>query len=296
MSDSLDMVVTLGNQTQRRTMVVLFTIICGLVCVLTFVAMMVFQMGSNWQTQMRSSYTLELRALPDVPRTEQLKTALMLLDNSPDVAQATPLDDQKIAHLVEPWLGRDAELLHDLPLSQLVSIHLKTDDLTQHLHGLEALVSDIPGGSLEGYNQVTGEFDTAAQAARFLSVSGLALLMVVAVIVVWATTHASLVENRQVLDVLQLLGAEPPYMTALFRRHLMTTATMGAFYGVLLACAFLTVVGFLSWSHGLQGAVLLSQILPHTMQLMPILIVPFMMVFLTWLTSTAYLVRLSRSL
>ena len=192
------------------------------------------RLADRWADELARSATLRINAPPD-QRAAQTSAALQILRQTPGVARARALSREEQAALLAPWFGLDLPL-DDLPVPQLIEV-IEADpgyDAT----GLRLRLSgEVPGAVLDDHSRWRGPLVDAANSLRRLGLVSILLIAGATAAMITLAAHAALAANRQVIEVLRLVGAQDGYIAQAFVRRFtlraLIGATVGAAFGVL---------------------------------------------------------------
>ncbi len=176
---------------------------------------------------------------------QRVQTAVDLLRDTPGVVGVRPLDQRAMLKLLEPWLG-DTELLHDLPLPQLLDVRLSSPEAIDLDELAIRLSATVPGASIDDHRVWLSRLLAIGRVVADLA-GGIVLtvLIVMGVVVVYAT-RTSLAIHREVIALLRLVGAHDAYIARQFSRHAFLLTFYGSVGGVLVAIPILLIIGRLA--------------------------------------------------
>ena len=239
----------LGRDPSSRFLVWIigFMVILGTLALAS--AMLLADVGRGWRVELAGKLTVQI--MPEGEGDDaaasldlRVRMAERFLAGQPGIVRVETLSDDRIAMLLEPWLGpRSRE--DALPIPKLIDVELDPGgnvdipDLTRRLAEL------IPGSAIDDHGvwltrllTLTGAIETAA-----LSILGLILLAAIATVVF--TTRAGLAIHEKEIELLHLVGAEDHYIAHQFQAHALTLSLKGGIAGMIVAAVALTALGFI---------------------------------------------------
>lgn len=221
------------------------------------------RLADRWESELAGTATVRVSAPPG-QIAAQMAAALRALEQTPGVADARALSDEEQRALLAPWFGPDLPL-DALPLPRLIEFREVPPGLDAA--GLRLrLQAEAPGAVLDDHARWRAPLVAAAERLRLLSMISLGLMGVVVAVLVTLAAASSLASNRQVIEVLRLVGARDTYIARAFVRRFTIRAMLGAIAGTLAgmvaiallpsaqdAGGFLTGLGFrgLEWTYPL---------------------------------------------
>lgn len=189
-------------------------------------------LATRWSETLARSSTVRISAPPDQIEA-QTRAALQVLTTTPGIAQARPLADQEQLNLLRPWFGPDLPL-ETLPLPRLIEVVETADGYDAE--GLRLRLSaEAPGAVLDDHLRWRRPLMQAANRIRALGLLSLGLIAAATAAMITLAANASLAANRQVLEVLRLVGARDIYIVRAFVRRFMLRALGGASIGTGVA-------------------------------------------------------------
>lgn len=212
------------------------------------------RLADRWAAELARTATLRISA-PVGQMAGQVSAALNVLETTPGVAAARPLDANEQRALLEPWFGPDLPL-ESLPIPQLIEII--EDDEGFDPVGLRArLQAEVPGAVLDDHTRWREPLVQAASRIRTIGLFALGLIAATTAAMITLAAQSALTANGQVIRVLRLVGARDSYIARAFVRRFTLRTALGALIGTVLgllavallpsadpAGGFLTGLGF----------------------------------------------------
>ncbi|MFN4354204.1 cell division protein FtsX [Parvibaculum sp.] len=196
----------------------------------------------EWTSEISGSLTVELRPSRDMAAEDQIDAVMSVLAAAPGIVSATPLRREETAALLEPWLGQGL-VTDDLPLPSLIDIRIGSKsppDLSQLAIDIAAAA---PGASLDTHRQWRNELMRAALSATWLAFGVLAVVAGTTVAIVIFATRAGLSANREVVEVLHLIGARDRFIASEVQRHFLHLGFRGGLIGTAAGAITFLVLG-----------------------------------------------------
>ena len=140
--------------------------------------------------------------------------------------QASPLSKQESDELIEPWLGH-VDVLGALPIPGLISVQIDRD----HPPDLEALqkllTAKHPGATIDDHRQWQAQIRSVTGT---LALGGVAVIILVAaatVAIIVSATQSAMSSNREIVEVLNFVGAGEFFIASQFERHFLKLGDQG---------------------------------------------------------------------
>lgn len=213
----------------------------------TAAALLVGGAARHWQRSLTGAATVQILPPPEGASPEVLSqrvaAAVALLQNTPGVQRAQPLEDSAAADLLTPWLG-DIAMTGSLPLPRLIDVSFQPGLVDVDL--LRGKLMAVPGASLDDHVQWAAGLRAAARMGTLGSIGLLLIIGGGTVLTVVFATRSALIIQRDVIEVLHLIGARDGYIAAGLARQAVIRTLVGGGTGgglALLLLAGLTFAG-----------------------------------------------------
>lgn len=249
-------------------------------------------LAQRWRQGAAAAVTVQL---PDADPARQQR-ALAALGELPDLAEARPMDQQRIATLLRPWLGE----VPAMPLPPI--LELRFAPLPEDAEALAARIQEaVPGAQVETQGVWVARLVQLAERLRWLALGATLLVGLLAMAVVTVAIRAGLAARRNTILVLHELGATDAAIANRYARRGGLLALAGALGGLALALPLLLLLAVLA-------APLLGQspvpaeaapslaLLPGLLPWPPLLALPLAMAGLAWLAAQLTVRRWLRQL
>lgn len=248
-----DPVLPLARDASSRFLPWLIAFMVWLAAMALAAVMVLSAAGDQWRRSLTGSVTVQIvpTETTDAGTMEaRVNTALVLLRATPGVISANAVSADRIAALLEPWLGRNAlsESI-GLPIPRLidVSVEPETSNIAVDLGTLAAqLAETVPGASLDDHGQW---LDRLIALARAIEAIGFAILIVIslaAIATVVFATRTGLAIHHDVIELLHLIGARDDFVARQFQLNALWLGLKGGATGVVLAVGTLLILGSLA--------------------------------------------------
>jgi cell division transport system permease protein len=146
--------------------------------------------------------------------------------------------------LLEPWLG--SVNLEELPVPRLIRVTVDDQMPPDFVKLEQALKANLKGASLDTHRRWEAELTRMAHSLTVLSGLILALICVSAIAMVVYAARSVLDANREVVDVLHLVGAKDSFIARQIDKRFMVSGLSAGLIGVGLAIATFLVLGLSS--------------------------------------------------
>lgn len=260
---------------------VVMATMCFLACLALGAALLVDHAAAQWLKQASNAATVQIIEHGQQTAQEQLAPVLKILNRTPGIAQIRQVPQQDLIALLEPWLGK-GNITDDLPLPLMIEVDLDAaQSLNQRALMIE-LKAIAPGAQLDTHGAWRNTLERAATLLRLLSGFILVLMLSATGTVLIFATRAALTANREILDVLHLVGASDHFIARQFGAHLFYQSLWASGLGFLLAALIFYI-----------GADISPLPLPQNL-IFALMSVPFASIFFCWFITRHYVLRTLR--
>lgn len=281
-----------------KSLTVTMTVMCYLACLAIGALILIDRAVESWTSGLSREVTVQIRLTQNADIDKELAKAKALLETTVGVINVEVLERQAGAKLLEPWLGTGN--LDDLPIPRLIRVTIDETAPPDFAAMEKQLNKSVKGASLDTHRRWEAELTRMARALSTLSYAILALICISAVAMVIFATRTVLDANRQVVDVLHLVGAKDSYIAHQIDRRFLKTGFTAGLLGVVLGVITFFLLG-LSGTIGTGGVASASRDLLFSppeiavWSYASLLSVPIIATLICLVTSRWALIRMLRS-
>jgi len=211
-------------------------------------ALLMAQTATRWDHELTHGLTVQ------IPPTDGEETAA--LDKKVAAAEKTLRDTAGIAGVkvipadvtaasLEPWLGNAAEM-KDLPLPRVIEVQLADGDKVDTDALLAALDKVAPGVVVDNHDYWRSQIIRLIGGLETLASVTICLIGFSAMAAVIFATRSSVAIQRDVIEVLHLIGATDDYVAHEFQRQAFRFSLGGSVLGTVLALTTMLLMGRLA--------------------------------------------------
>jgi len=233
------------SQMPLRTLMIAMTVMCYLACLAIGALVLITRAVDDWSSDIAGEVTVQIRPSDDVKMSEKLTVVAAILDNTPGVSNYEILAKEAGAKLLEPWLG-NADILEQLPVPRLVAVSIDQKALPDFVALESLLKAKVAGASLDTHRRWQGELTRMGDSLVRLGVGVLILITASAIALVIFASRTALDANRQVVEVLHLVGATDPFIARQVQWQFLRAGLQSGLIGVLAGMATFLLLGISS--------------------------------------------------
>ena len=225
----------------RMLMVVItiMSILAGLAMVVSSASM---HAAGQMARQLSDSATVQVTATGSLTMSEQQASVVDILGWHPAVSEFRVVTNAVARKLLELWLGSAASL-DGLELPRLIAVRFADDvEVYRDADTIEALseaLSQIPGVILDTHITARDGLIAMARTTQGITMFILVLLVIATATVIVFATRSSIAANREIVEVLHMIGADNRFVTRQFDRHFCLLGVLGGLFGAVIAAIVL---------------------------------------------------------
>ena len=209
----------------------------AVIAIMTFLAaltlgavVLVRMAAGEWQSAVAREVTVQVRPSADRNIEADVQRAAALASATPGVGGVRAYTKEESGRLLEPWLGSGLAL-DELPVPRMIVVRIAPGE-TPDLAGLRTqLAAQIPGASLDDHRAFIDRMRAMARSAVAVGLAILALVLAATMLSVIFATRGAMSTNRQIIEVLHVVGAKEGFIAGEFQRHFLLLGLKGAAIG-----------------------------------------------------------------
>jgi cell division transport system permease protein len=231
----------------------------AVIAIMTFLAtltlgavVLVRSAAGDWQSAVSREVTIQLRPTEQRDVETDVRRAVALAEATPGIASVRAYTREESVRLLEPWLGSGLEL-GELPVPRLIVIRVAPGE-TPDFAALRKQLAEIPGVTLDDHRGFVDRMRAMARTAVVVGLGVLLLVLTAAMMSVMFATRGAMSTNRQIIEVLHVVGAKEGFIASEFQRHFLLLGLKGGAIGGGAAMAMFAIGGMMSdWFKGSAG-------------------------------------------
>jgi cell division transport system permease protein len=244
-----------GRSTRRDTPLLAEGSIAGrslviVVAIMTFLAAMtagtvelIASASSSWRADIAREVTIQVRPRQGREIERDVERAAALARQTPGVGSVRVGSRQDAERLLQPWLGSGLDL-GELPVPRLIELTISgRPDFGQLRRQLQ---EQAPSATLDDHRLWVARLGAMASATVAAGVVLLLLVLVATGLAIAFATRGAMAGNRNIIEVLNLVGASDGFIAREFQRHFLRLGLRGGLIGGLGAMIVFWAAGFMS--------------------------------------------------
>ena len=232
----------------------------AVIAIMTFLAaltlgavVLVRSAAGEWQSAVAREITVQVRPSAERNIDADVQKAAALASATPGIGGVRPYTKEESANLLEPWLGSGLAL-DELPVPRMIVVRITPGETPDLASLRKQLAEQIPGSSLDDHRGWVDRMRAMARSAVALGLAILALVLAAAMLSVMFATRGAMSTNRQIIEVLHVVGAKRSFIAGEFQRHFLLLGLQGGAIGGAGAMVLFALIAVLSdWFKGTPG-------------------------------------------
>ncbi len=209
-------------------------------------------MLETWNNSILGSLTVQVMPINDVNEEQakaqtlaQQEKAVELLRAKNEVEKVTPLNNEQLQKLIQPWLG-DGIDVKDLPMPRLIDVKLKKGVEVDFMQWAEELAQAAPQASLDNHKLWLNKLIKFADGLKLLALTVLVLVVLITSGAIFYCTQTSLGLHKYIIEILHLMGAKDTYVAQQYAKRTAWLGLVGGIYGLILAIPTIFIIANLA--------------------------------------------------
>ncbi len=224
-----------------RSLTLVITIMAFLASLTAGGVYLVFSAASVWTNNISSEITVQVQSRGNDTGDAKIQEIVKFLYDQNGVKQVLPYTREQSLKLVEPWIGK-SEVLRSFAIPRLIAIEIDRDNPPEVPTLKKVLEAKYPGAHLDDHGLWRGEIH---RLTRFLELAGIGMLALMAAAtgaVIIAAATSALASNREIVSVLNFVGAEEKFIANQFEMHFLWVGIKAGVAGAgMAALSFLAL-------------------------------------------------------
>lgn len=204
---------------------------------------LIAEASRDWTTSVSRELTVQVRPRAGRDIEADIRRANDIVSGARGVVETRVYSRADAEKLLEPWLGAGLSL-GDLPVPRLIIV--KTGGEAVDLAKLRTDLGAVPTASLDDHRIWLERLATMANTLVVIGLVILVLVLTAMALAIAFATRGAMAGNREIIEVLHLVGAEDRFIAGEFRRHFLRLGLRGGAIGGGLAIVFFFVAGVLA--------------------------------------------------
>jgi cell division transport system permease protein len=205
----------------------------------------IFNAANVWTNKISAEITVQIQQRAGDNGDEKSAEISRFISDQNGVKRVTPFTREQSLKLVEPWIGK-SEVLKSFAIPRLIAVEIDQDNPPDISTLKKVLEAKYPGALLDDHGHWRHEI---RRLTRLLELAGIGMLFLMATAtgaVIIAAATSSLASNREIVSVLNFVGAEEKFIARQFEAHFLKVGIKAGIAGVGLAAIVFLCLPYLT--------------------------------------------------
>ncbi len=206
----------------------------------------------NWNQSILGSLTVQIMPINDTNQEKAAaetlayqEKAIEFLQTVEGVIKVTPLADDQLKSLIQPWLG-DGVNIENLPMPRIIDVKLASDAEIDFAKLAQDLAVASPQASLDNHKLWLSKLIRFADGLKLIALTVLLLITAISAGAIFYTTQMSLGLHRYIIEILHIMGAKDAYVAQQYAKRMAVLGLIGGLFGLLFAIPIIFFIGSLA--------------------------------------------------
>lgn len=206
----------------------------------------------NWNQSILGSLTVQIMPINDTNPEKAAAETLAYQDKATEYLQTvdgiikvTPLNDEQLKNLIQPWLG-DGVNIDNLPMPRIIDVKLANDADIDFLKLAQELSAASPQASLDNHKLWLSKLIHFADGLKLIAMTVLLLVVGISAGAIFYTTQMSLGLHRYIIEILHTMGAKDAYVAQQYAKRTAVLSLIGGLFGLFFAIPTIFFIGSLA--------------------------------------------------
>ncbi len=203
------------NSIAGSALIAVVAIMTFLASLTTGAAILVGQAAGEWQADVAREVTIQVVPAPDRDTDALVDKAAAIARAFPGIADVRVFTKEESGKLLEPWLGSGLKL-DELPIPRLIVVRLAAGASADMAQLKQLLTAQAPGATLDDHRGWIERMRAMAGSVVGGGIAVLILIVAATVLSVTFATRGAMATNKNVIEVLHLVGAKNGFIAEQF--------------------------------------------------------------------------------
>jgi cell division transport system permease protein len=228
-----------------RALVTVVAIMTFLAALTAGTAMLIAHSADDWRGAVAREMTIQVRPVVGRDIEADVTAAVGATRAIPGIADVYAYTRAQSEALLAPWLGNGLDL-SELPVPRLIVVKLDAQAPVD-VDALRKAVSEkVPNATIDDHRLWLQRLSVMAGTVVVIAFVIFALVMLAMGLAVGFATRGAMAGNREIIEVLHLVGAADSYISRQFQRHFFRLGLRGGLIGGGAAALVFVLAGSIS--------------------------------------------------
>ncbi len=213
-----------------RALITVVAIMTFLASLTAGTAMLVGSAAQGWRGAVSREMTIQVMPVAGHDLEADVANAVAAARGIQGIADVYAYTKEQSEQLLQPWLGTGLDL-SALPVPRLIVVKLKRDARLDTDTLRKAVTDKVPDAMIDDHRLWLERLSIMAETVVAIATVIFILVMIAMVLAVGFATRGAMAGNREIIEVLHLVGAADGYISRQFQRHFFRLGLRGGVIG-----------------------------------------------------------------
>lgn len=228
-----------------RSLVIVIAITTFLAALAAGAALLVADASADWRKELAREITVQVRPVEGRDLEADVQAVTRTVQTASGVREARPYTKEESEALLAPWLGEGLDLA-ELPTPRMVVVKIDPSGPPDLSKLRASLAQATPAAVLDDHRVWLERLSRMAGTVVALAALVFVLIVAAMAVAVASATRAAVATNREIVEVLHLVGADDAFIASEFQRRFLALGLRGAAIGGGAATLFFLVARFVA--------------------------------------------------
>ncbi len=229
-----------------RALVTVIAIMTFLASLTAGTAMLIGDAAQGWRGAVSREMTIQVMPTAGRDLEADVANAVVAAHGVQGIADVYAYTKEQSEQMLRPWLGSGLDL-SELPVPRLIVVKLKRDARPDIDALRKAVIDKVPNAVIDDHSLWLERLSIMAGTVVAIATVIFVLVMIAMVLAVGFATRGAMAGNREIIEVLHLVGAADGYISRQFQSHFFRLGLRGGIIGGGAAILVFLVAGSLSF-------------------------------------------------
>ena len=198
-------------------------------------------MIDNWNKSILGSVTVQILPTNTADKEKSMAELMAYEEKAVDflksvngVIKVTPLTNEQLNELLQPWLG-DEVSVSDLPTPRIIDVKIDKNVNINFQQLAQDLAVASPQASLDNHQLWLNKLIDFADGLNLIATTILALITAITSGAIFYTTQMSMGLHKNIIEILHIIGAKDTYIAQQYAKRMAYLGLIGGLFGLFFA-------------------------------------------------------------
>jgi len=223
-----------------RSLVIVIAITTFLAALAAGAALLVADASADWRKDLAREFTVQVKPVEGRDLEADVAAVTRTVLAASGVREARAYTKEESEALLSPWLGEGLDLA-ELPTPRMVVVKINPADPPDFSRLRANLAQTTPAAVLDDHRVWLERLSRMAGTVVGIAALVFALIVAAMAVAVASATRAAVATNREIVEVLHLVGADDAFIASEFQSRFLALGLRGAAIGGGAAAVFFLI-------------------------------------------------------